>query len=275
MKNSTKKERRAHDSTKTRVAPVFDALRKQDRTGEKWLSLLLSLPRAGKPIDAALAGATGAVGAIDEARWDSLKNRKRREKRLAPPASLLSWLVRHLGEAHPDDIEGKDAKAGRRRALQAGDPATVAKALAKLSSDPRTRAWYVLEGQSCPDVFLSTPDALVVIEGKRTEAGPTKGTTWLPGRHRILRHMDAAYEIAGRRPVLGFFIVEGESESEFPSDWLEAAHETLSPEAIEHSLPHRPPAEREAIARGFLGVTTWQEVCDRCGLDRGILIDRV
>jgi len=125
----------------------------------------------------------------------------------------------------------------------------------------------VLEGRSAPDVFLATPEAVIVVEGKRTEAGPTTGTRWLPGRHQMLRHLDAAYEVAGRRAVLGFFLVEGGESGEPPPAWLDAARATLAPETLAASLPHRPEPEREAIARGFLGVATWQELADRCGLD--------
>jgi hypothetical protein len=254
--------KRSQDSTKTRVAPVFDALFAQDETGEKWLAELLALPRGGRPIDPVLARSPGR---IERARWDSLSG-KTREKRLAPPPSLLAWLTAHLGEVRTEPIEGDDKKAERRRKLQAGDPETVAKALAKLGSDPKARAWYVLEGKSAPDVFIETSAALIVIEGKRTEDGPTVGTRWMPKRHQMLRHMDAAWEIAKSRPVLGFFVVEGGESGEVPRAWLDAVKATLSADAVAGSLPHRAPAERDAIARGFLGVTTWRQVCDRLGV---------
>jgi len=114
-----------------------------------------------------------------------------------------------------------------------------------------------------------------VIEGKRTEPGPTTKTSFLNGRHQMLRHMDAAYEIAGHRVLLGFFIVEGDAAGDIPKVWRDAAEQTLSPEAIHGSLPHRPEAERDAIAAGFLGVTTWQLVCERLGIEAGVLIDRI
>jgi hypothetical protein len=190
--------------------------------------------------------------------------------------SLLSWLVRHLCEAQRDEIAVEDDKSKRRRRLQRGDPATVAKALTKLRSDPERRAWWVLEGRSAPDVWLATPRAVVVIEGKRTESGPTTHTTFMENRHQMLRHMDAAYEIAGRRTLLGFFIVEGDAAGNVPKVWRDAAEQTLGREAIEGSLPHRPQAERDAIAAGFLGVTTWQRVCERFGLGADeVLIDRI
>ena len=262
---------RPHDSTRTRVAPVFDELLARDATGEKWLASLLALPHFGQSIDPTVAAETGM---LEEARWDSARS-KRREKKLPPPVSLLSWLVRHLGKAHPAEIAGKEDKAKRRRRLQQGDPATVAKALARLRSDPEPRAWWVLEGRSSPDVYLTTPRVVVVIEGKRTESGATTKTSFMDGRHQMLRHMDAAYEIAGNRALLGFFIVEGDETGDVPPIWRAAAEETVSPEAIASSLPHRPQAERDAIVAGFLGATTWQRMCERFGIDPGVLIDRV
>lgn len=262
---------RPHDSTKSRVAPVFDELLSRDGSGEKWLASLLALPQHGRPLDRA---ASAELGGIEEARWDSA-NRKHREKKLAPPVSLLSWLARHLGEAHPGEITGKDDKAKRRRRLRDGDPATVGKALAKLRFDPESRGWWVLEGRSSPDVWLGTPRAVVVIEGKRTESGPTTKTSFLTGRHQMLRHMDVAYEIAGTRALLGFFIVEGDGAGDIPEVWRESAKQTLSSEALRGNLPHRPEAGRDAIAAGFLGVTTWQLVCERLGIEAGVLIDRI
>ena len=114
------------------------------------------------------------------------------------------------------------------------------------------------------------------MEGKRTEAGPTRDTTWLRGRHQIWRHIDAAWERRGRRKVYGFFIVEGVGKTgEVPVLWLKAVEKALSPGAIESSFPHRSPAERVAIASSLLGVTTWQRVVKTFHLPSSALIDRV
>ena len=94
----------------------------------------------------------------------------------------------------------------------------------------------------------------------------------------MLRHLDAAWEVRGGRPVVGFFIVEGAGTPpgpEVPDLWLEAADATYSDEALGGSLPHRSAEEREGIARSFLGITTWQEVCDVLGVPRASLIDRL
>jgi hypothetical protein len=115
-------------------------------------------------------------------------------------------------------------------------------------------------------VYIATPDLIVVIEGKRTESGPTTSTMWMSPRLQMLRHMDSALEAAGGRTVLGLFAVEGAADGSVPTDWQQHAKDTISPEALASSLPHRTEADCETIARGFLGVTTWQAICREFGI---------
>jgi hypothetical protein len=99
----------------------------------------------------------------------------------------------------------------KRQAVLNRDPHTIAEALAYLAQPRIPRhAWYIFEGTTRPDVYLETPDVLIVIEGKRTEREPTSHTEWMPRRHQLLRHLDCAWEVRGQRTVLGFFIVEGQ-----------------------------------------------------------------
>lgn len=44
-------------------------------------------------------------------------------------------------------------------------------------------------------------------------------------------------------------------------------------DVIRTSLPHRSAEEARGIAGSFVGVTTWQAVCDAFGVDRAILAD--
>jgi hypothetical protein len=146
----------------------------------------------------------------------------------------------------------------------------------RLLSSRVSRGWWIFEGPTYPDVFIETPGALIVVEGKRTEAGPTTCTTWMKNRHQIWRHMDAAWEVRGDRAVYGLFIVQGEAGTDVaPLHWQLAAATTLGTAAIEGSFPHRSADERLAIARGFLGVTTWRGVCERFGIDHEALPDTV
>lgn len=165
----------------------------------------------------------------------------------------------------------------KRQALLRRDPNVVAEALACLTRPAcPAKAWYVLEGLSQPDAYLETPEVLVVIEGKRTEGGSTTHTSWMPRRHQMLRHMNCAWELRGQRAVLGFFIVEGQDGVDavtVPAHWQMAACATMTPGALDDSLPHRTAAERQAIAAGFLGVTTWQQLCTAFQIDYAVLSD--
>lgn len=119
-----------------------------------------------------------------------------------------------------------------------------------------TRAWYIFEGPTHPDAIIETPDALIVIEGNQTEAGPTTSTTWMPCRHQIWRHIDAAWEIRGALRVFGLFIVESERGLEVPKVWSDAVDQSQSERVLDGSFPHRGNAERAARAACLIGVTT-------------------
>ncbi|MEJ7761026.1 MAG: hypothetical protein WKF55_15705 [Gemmatimonadaceae bacterium] len=155
----------------------------------------------------------------------------------------------------------------KRRLLARGDKATQKEAQQRLVGPSDPPHWEILEGPSCPDVFIQTSSCIVVIEGKFTEPKPTDYTTWLRGRHQMLRHIDAAWDYRGRRAVFGFFIIEDESQKH----WKTAVTRTLDPVTIKASLPHRSEAVRSQIASAFLGLTTWTSVCNATGLPADLL----
>jgi hypothetical protein len=127
-------------------------------------------------------------------------------------------------------------------------------------------------------VRLRTSSGIVAIEGKRTEADVTTCTTWMPVRHQMLRHLDGAWDLRDDHRVVGLFIVEGDGGREastVPGHWIERCVTTVQREVLEASLPHRADAERSAIAAGYLGVTTWQAVCDALGVSYDGLPDRL
>jgi hypothetical protein len=255
------KPRRQYDSSKTRVAPVLDAV---SASGPGWVRKLLSLPTGGSPnvpLDPSLR--------LEAQRtyWGD------NERALDPPVGLLSWLIRNL--TIPPAIDDNSETAQRRRRLYERDPATIAEALRALRSDSSPKAWHTLEGPTYPDGVIETPDAIVVIEGKRTERGPTNSTKWMPVRHQMLRHLDCAWEIRGHRHVFGFFVVESDDSGQVPDAWRKAADETVAADTIGQSLPHRSPEERAVIVSGFLGVATWAEICSAFEIDSAAMLDRV
>ena len=243
-----------YDSSKTRVVPVFEQLAERS---DDWVRTLISLPRTTpeRPQDWVNLNLAYQVG-----KWGD------DEARLAPAPSLLAWLLRNPSQwaATPDTPE--------RQRLLDGDAGTLEEGLRLAAKPSASKAWYILEGHTAPDVYIETPDALVVIEGKRTEAGPTCSTKWMAGRHQIWRHIEAAWEMRGRRRVYGFFIVDGNG-LDTPAHWRAACTETASESALAGSFPHRGRSDIDAIRQCFLGVTTWQSVCAAFGLSHDSLPD--
>jgi hypothetical protein len=179
-----------YDSSKTRVVPVFDALRTRD---DDWIRSLIRLPEGG----GRQPDLDGLDLVFEEGFWGAS------ERGLQPPLSLLDWLIENVKRP----VRSTTHHPFRERLFDR-DPDVMREAQRLLRSRGRTRGWYVFEGLTYPDAFLVTPSALIVVEGKRTEAGPTADTTWLKGRHQMWRHINAAWEIRGQRQVFGFFVVE-------------------------------------------------------------------
>jgi len=245
-----------YDSSKTRVAPVFKRLAERS---DDWPRRLLELAEFGSleakiPTDLDLSFVRGEWGESEHA--------------LAPPASLLEWLVQHpeTWASEPDTDE--------RRQLYARDAKVLEKALASLRTRHGSSGWFILEGLTYPDAYIETPDATIVVEGKRTERGPTTHTKWMANRHQIWRHIDGAWEVRGKKRVFGMFIVEGAS-STVPEVWQEAARNSLGCSALVGSFPHRSSDEVADLSKCFLGVCTWGRVCDTFGIDRGRMPDEV
>ncbi|HXY25608.1 MAG TPA: hypothetical protein VEI73_13215 [Candidatus Acidoferrum sp.] len=242
---------RKYDSSKKRVRPVFDALWSH---GRDWLPQLLALPTGGC-VDAKIESRDLT---LVEGHWEP------DEKCLNPPVSLLSWLIRNV-----DSLVSTEPSNKFRRRLAMGDPDTIEHALRLLRTEDATRAWYIFEAPTCPDVYLVARGALVVVEGKRTERSTTIDTTWLPGRHQIWRHLDATWELRGRRAVYGLFIVESDESTDgsVPELWRNLAQECLDACVLRTSFPHRSAEEVAAISRCYLGVTTWRRVCEQFHID--------
>lgn len=258
--------RRPFDSSRTRVGPVFGAIAAEVEDAQ-WARRLLDL--AAGPGEQPWRDQDLRI--IERHHHAPPGATTPKERGLAPPVALLAWLLDHF--TRPEDGNYGSGEVGKMRRLLAGrDPEVMAKARAGLARSPRGKAWYILEGPTSPDVYLVTPDALIVVEGKRTEAGPTRSTTWMAGRHQMLRHIDAAWEIRGDRAVYGMFIVEAMPGTEdVPELWRQAAKDTCSDAAILSSLPHRSSTDQEGIRRAMVGVTTWQRIVASFGLPHSVL----
>lgn len=245
-----------HNSSRTRVAPIFDRLMQADATGATWLDGLVALSSHTPGVNVSPTG----LRLIDwhGRRWGS------EERSLSAPLALLEHLVQ--GITPEQVVASGDAGEVRRRrmALAHRDADQIAVALAELRSGKRGRHWFVLEGESRPDAMLETSDVVFVVEGKRTERSCTSKTKWMGRRSQLIRHMDAVSEAYRAKRVLGLLVVEGDGGSKAiaPSAyWIEESAKQIDPGMLEASLPHRTPTERERIAAGVLAPITWQSIC--------------
>jgi len=223
----------------------------------------------GDPIRADVAVRDGRIAGIGEVGFlpaDHPAWWGRSERALRPPLALLRWLVRHASEPASAKAWGADTTRRRRKLLVRRDPKTVQQALELLDGKIPRRAWYVLEGESRPDACLQTDRMLLVVEGKRTEPKATTTTTWMKRRSQLVRHMDSAWEGRGNRRVFGLLVVEAQHVDRVPPDWTRETDAEFSKANLVSSLPHRTPQERDDIAAGFLGTTTWQMVCRKLSL---------
>jgi hypothetical protein len=234
-----------HDLSKTQIAPVFDAL--QGRKND-WVRALLLLNRGGSPSAVKFEGLDLK---FDKGFWGKT------ERSFDPPVALLSWLIRN-----PTPQLLAPPVVPERTLLADGEPAVVARALHALRTSAAPKGWHLLEGPTRPDVMIETPDALIVIECKSLESNGAPDAAVPTGRHVMWRHIDAAWEIRGRRRVFGFFIVPGQEPDGGMPPRVEAAFgEALSETVLEANFPHRSTKERDAITACFLGGTTWNLVC--------------
>lgn len=244
------------DSSRTRVAPLFDALLARDDSGHSWLDALLALGSRSENVATVPKGQR--LVANHGPRWGVF------ESKLSAPISLLEYLVRNLDPHLVESSRDSGDTRTRRLELARRHESTIELALAELAMGKRGRQWFVLEGESRPDALLETDSLVICIEGKRTEAGCTTHSSWMRRRSQLLRHMDAAIDEFPSKRILGLLIVEGDGGAEAVSPslhWLEESEAQYEQSMLDDSLPHRTPSERRRIANGVLGVTTWQALC--------------
>jgi hypothetical protein len=256
------------NSSQTRVAPVFKRI-VQSHKGP-WLDRLLTLPQRFDGLPRAMPSAVGAV--FQTAWWP-------KEERLHPPHKLLQWMLENPRKLDPPRELGGQSTAEKRKLLLAGDPGIQQEGSRLLSAAAVTRPWpnegFVLEGPTSVDAFFRTRKAVVVVEGKRIENGPTTKTDWMPVRHQMLRTLDCAIDTFPGYEIWGLFIVEGDLPKtvDVPERWKGFSNDTTNPMVLEESLPHRSAQERLAVAHSYVGVTTWQAVCDQFQIDFSSLPD--
>jgi len=121
---------RIRDSSKTRVKPVFDLIDVRYRNGSDWLPQFLRLPIGGHGVH---VNPNWSL-TIEDKGWGD------KEKKLEPPASLLSWLIRHPRMPSDSQLSEDPVKAQKRRDLIEGSDIRLREALSLLRNNP-SKIW--------------------------------------------------------------------------------------------------------------------------------------
>ena len=263
------------DSSKTRVQPVFRALHRLDPSGERWLRSLLQI--AGRGSEPKPPSIPFDIGTLKQGIGKGTDPNRGVcfEFRVDPPRAFLKWLVEHPEKLRcPPDSEWQkwsDRTRNKRRALLNGDRPVQAEALTEIGRTPlRSRGWWRLEGRTSVDCALFTETAVIFIEGKRTERGPSKNIVWYAEeRDQVLRNLDCAAEYAREHKIPYFFalmVIEKVVHDE------EALNRTITdPISTRKSLPHLDEYSRRDLLSHYLGTTTWQGIVETFSLPRHVL----
>lgn len=182
-----------------------------------------------------------------------------REKSLKPPKKHLEKLIDYMAKKAHRDVKGLSPKRRALFGLGSDADREAARVEARRLLDQTygnptlPKAWYIFEGETCPDIYVEGDDYVIVCEGKWTEPNITAKTTHLCGadeyRHQMIRHIQGALNITDKR-VYAFYIVDADC----------AYRDALTPEALREqiALETVTPERREEILASFCGYTTWQ-----------------
>jgi hypothetical protein len=258
------------NSSITRVWPVFLQLLDRDSTGKSWLKNLLELAGRQNMLAVSMSQLDCTIAA--DLRTERPFTRYEPAIRLprcleydAPaPERFLRWLIQHPEGIDwsklPSEVTDSPSETySNRNNLRARDEKAIESALRHLalvgSRDAKGKGtWWTFEGPTSVDCFLETADFVLAIEGKRTEP-LSKGTEWVKLRNQLARNLEVAQGMASGRRYGVLLIVEN------AKDFTVSDHCALS-DRLKPDLPHYDDAERDFLARHFLGAVTWQGVCE-------------
>jgi hypothetical protein len=128
---------------------------------------------------------------------------------------------------------------------------------------PSTKAWYILEGFTHPDIFIETDSFVIVGEAKWTETHLTNETEHLKSkngeqRSQMVRHIQAALNYS-TKPVIAFYIVD--SGCGYLCDLSKQSFmDQISKETIRLDKK-----EENNVFSSYRGFTTWEDISEKHG----------
>ena len=186
------------------------------------------------------------------------------EKLLKPSLDHLINLVDYLGRA---PLHKEKNASGNRFILFSGSP-TERKEKAKEAigllkrvypnMNSNTKAWYIFEGYTHPDIFIEGEDYIILAEGKWTEREITTHTEHLlenngEYRNQMIRHIQATLNYSSKK-IYAFYLVD--EECGYLDDLTKESFEKqLDKETITLSFDNK-----KRIKEDFYGYSTWQDI---------------
>jgi hypothetical protein len=244
-----------HETSLTRVQPLFKQLYRRDPSGIGWLTRLLSM---GSRVP------TGGTDASADQDPGSLRLSPQFEVPVASPRDYLKTLVasreRLLEAAATKDLTKLNPlNREKRERLMRGEPATLKEAQKFIEADrlPGKGKWWILEGLSKINCVLLSERTTIFIDGRRTEIKLTEHVFWDPRRNQVFRNLDCLRSLCS--PGISCYlllVVEKGTELEKAA----AALDQNCVRAARDSWPHLDRAAGDQLLRRYLGFTTWQDI---------------
>ncbi len=268
------------NSSYTRVRPLMDSI--QEKNYDKKLAMkLLSLMKEGYIENPFKRGITD-IGEIKEIYYSNNIIGKK-EKSLRPSSDRLLWLIENLKEANGGrKISGKSEHTIENRLkLMSKDKALIQKAKdevlthSKNESWPRKK-WWVLEGDTHPDILIETDRYIFIGEAKRTESHLTKDTEWDKERSQMVRHIEGALLFAKDnqinahvQQVICFYILDDDNMDKFKKDLAltQAGDQSMWENSLKHIVQKEDCIDKvNQIKNTYIGYTTWQTISAELGI---------
>ena len=232
-----------YDSSKYRVVPLIEAIKKNPRNFEAFLKTVEGIPDLMCPNDEK-----------DYFYGDH-------EKQLKPTKAHLQDLVRYISKKRFDKIPNTSKKREALYGMYGDAEREKAKNEAldlidAVYDEPiLPKAWYIFEGSTNPDIYIEGDCYIILCEGKWTEPHITEKTTHLKEkdeqRNQMIRHIQGALH-ATEKKVYAFYIADADC------GYTDKLTKSALAEQIENETIQ--PEEKNEILASFYGYTTWQKI---------------
>lgn len=258
-----------YDSSKIRVVPVFNQIKKISEGPRSFLQWVANNPAThfdstfvdASEIDVFFSGEEGGG-----------------ELAIPPNPALTDFLLTDEGiDLLKKDGIYKKAESGvplsnsERARYELFDPLTREKQRKRARIGGRLMREFLFEGMDYPDVVFVNDRMVLIVEGKLTEPCLKTDTTWLHERDQMIRHLDSAMacEQFKNKKVFGMHVVGdverdqsiAQSARRPKYDWSKYNY----PDSFDYwagSLPQYRGEEEKIKERalGYLGHVTWHDI---------------